>query len=116
MNPVATDSSRWSGPAGPTKTVSSENSTESLSTADRARPDALALYMRAVGEVPLLTAPQEIELATRIRRGDAAARDWMIRANLRFVIKIAREYENLGLPLLDLINEGNIGQIGRAHV
>jgi RNA polymerase primary sigma factor len=65
--------------------------------------------MRAVGEVPLLTAEQENELAARIRCGDAAARDWMIRANLRFVIKIAREYEHLGLPLLDLINEGNIG-------
>jgi RNA polymerase primary sigma factor len=65
--------------------------------------------MRAVGEVPLLTAEQENELATRIRCGDADARDWMIRANLRFVIKIAREYEHLGLPLLDLINEGNIG-------
>jgi RNA polymerase primary sigma factor len=65
--------------------------------------------MRAVGEVPLLTAEQENELATRIRCGDTAARDWMIRANLRFVIKIAREYEHLGLPLLDLINEGNIG-------
>jgi RNA polymerase primary sigma factor len=65
--------------------------------------------MRAVGEVPLLTAEQENELAARVRRGDAAARDWMIRANLRFVIKIAREYEHLGLPLLDLISEGNIG-------
>jgi RNA polymerase primary sigma factor len=65
--------------------------------------------MRSVGEVSLLTPAQEIELAARIRRGDEVARDWMIRANLRFVIKIAREYEHLGLPLLDLINEGNIG-------
>ena len=65
--------------------------------------------MRSVGEVPLLTPAQEIELARRIRNGDQAARDWMIRANLRFVIKIARGYEHLGMPLLDLINEGNIG-------
>ena len=105
----ASDASRWSAPADLTTTTSPASSTESLPTADRARPDALALYMRAVGEVPLLTPAQEIELAARIRSGDAAARDWMIRANLRFVIKVAREYENLGMPLLDLINEGNMG-------
>jgi len=69
----------------------------------------LALYMREVGEVPLLTPSEEVRLAACIKRGDQAARDHMIRANLRFVIKIAREYENLGMPLLDLINEGNIG-------
>jgi len=69
----------------------------------------LSLYMREAGEIPLLTPPEEIALAARIQRGDAAAREHMIRANLRFVIKIAREYENLGMPLLDLINEGNIG-------
>jgi RNA polymerase primary sigma factor len=109
MNTDDDDASGWSGPAGLTKTVSSENSIEALPIADRTRNDALALYMRAVCEVPLLTAAQEIELAARIRRGDVAARDWMIRANLRFVIKIAREYEHLGMPLLDLINEGNIG-------
>lgn len=69
----------------------------------------VSLYMREVGEVPLLTPEQEVKLAARIKRGDAAARELMIRANLRFVVKIAREYENLGMPLLDLINEGNIG-------
>ena len=69
----------------------------------------LALYMREAGEVALLTPQQEVALATRIQRGDDAAREHMIRANLRFVIKIAREYEHLGMPLLDLINEGNIG-------
>jgi len=99
----------WPAPAGFTKVLLPSAHSDSLSTAGRARPDALALYMRSVGEVPLLTAEQEIELAERIRRGDPAARDWMIRANLRFVIKIAREYEHLGMPLLDLINEGNIG-------
>jgi RNA polymerase primary sigma factor len=65
--------------------------------------------MRSVGEVPLLTAEEEMALARRIKAGDEAAREHMIRANLRFVIKIAREYEHIGLPLLDLINEGNIG-------
>jgi RNA polymerase primary sigma factor len=70
---------------------------------------ALNLYMREVGEVPLLTPEQEIQLAARIKRGDEQARDHMIRANLRLVVKIARQYEGLGLPLLDLINEGNLG-------
>jgi RNA polymerase primary sigma factor len=69
----------------------------------------LSQYMREAGEVTLLTPQQELELAARIQQGDAAAREHMIRANLRFVIKIAREYEHLGMPLLDLINEGNIG-------
>ena len=109
QNTSAFEPSRWSAPTDFTTASIPTNSTEALPTADRARPDALALYMRSVGEVPLLTPAQEIELAVRIRRGDAAARDWMIRANLRFVIKIAREYEHLGMPLLDLINEGNIG-------
>jgi len=72
---------------------------------------ALSFYMRRVGEVGLITPQQEIELAARIKNGDEAAREHMIRANLRLVIKIAREYEGLGLPILDLINEGNIGLI-----
>jgi RNA polymerase primary sigma factor len=67
------------------------------------------LYMREVGEVPLLTLAEEAQLAARIHAGDEAAREHMIRANLRLVVKIAREYDGLGLPLLDLINEGNIG-------
>lgn len=70
---------------------------------------ALALYMREVGEVDLLTVEEEVALAARIKRGDQAAREHMIRANLRLVVKIARDYEGLGLPLLDMINEGNIG-------
>ena len=71
--------------------------------------DPIRLYMREIGEVPLLTIKEEIVLARRIKRGDAAAREHMIRANLRLVVKIARDYENYGLPLLDLISEGNIG-------
>lgn len=70
---------------------------------------SLRLYLRDAIETPLLTAQQEIELGLRIQSGDGAAREHMIRANLRLVIKIAREYEDYGLPLLDLINEGNIG-------
>jgi RNA polymerase primary sigma factor len=71
--------------------------------------DSLSLYMREVGEVDLLTPEEEVKLAARIKRGDGKAREQMIRANLRLVVKIAREYEGYGLPLLDLINEGNIG-------
>ena len=71
--------------------------------------DAFQMYIRDVGQTMLLTPADEIALARRIRRGDAAAREQMIKANLRLVVKIAREYEGCGVPLLDLINEGNLG-------
>ena len=88
----------------PTTTTASEPvSTESMSG------DPIRLYMREIGQVPLLTVKEEIALAKRIKRGDAKAREHMIKANLRLVVKIARDYENYGLPLLDLISEGNIG-------
>jgi RNA polymerase primary sigma factor len=77
--------------------------------AESPRGDALQLYLREVGQVKLLTPKEEVALARRIKRGDKQAREQMIKANLRLVVKIAREYESLGLPLLDLINEGNIG-------
>ncbi len=67
------------------------------------------LYIREAVETPLLTPAEEIVLAGRIQSGDESAREHMIKANLRLVVKIAREYEDYGLPLLDLINEGNIG-------
>ncbi len=66
-------------------------------------------YLQEIGRFPLLTPEEEIELAGKIKKGDAAARERMINANLRLVVTIAREYANLGLPLLDLISEGNIG-------
>ncbi len=71
--------------------------------------DALVLYLREIGETKLLTPAEEIELSQRIKKGDKKAREHMIKANLRFVVKIAHDYEGSGLPLLDLINEGNIG-------
>ena len=71
--------------------------------------DTLLLYLREIGQVKLLTPAEEIVLAKRIKKGDEAAREHMIKANLRLVVKIARDYEHQGLPLLDLINEGNIG-------
>jgi len=71
--------------------------------------NGLTRYMREIGRIPLLTLQQEIELAGKIKKGDAEARERMITSNLRLVVTIARDYANLGLQLLDLISEGNIG-------
>ena len=70
---------------------------------------SLRLYLREISETPLLTLPEETALAKRIHKGDAAAREHMIKANLRLVVKIAKDYDGMGLPLLDMINEGNMG-------
>jgi RNA polymerase primary sigma factor len=72
---------------------------------------SIKIYLQEVSGTPLLTVQEEIELAARIEKGDQKARAWMIKANLRLVVKIAHDYSNLGLPLLDLISEGNIGLI-----
>jgi RNA polymerase primary sigma factor len=71
--------------------------------------DGLMLFMNAAGRYELLTAAEEVELAKRIERGDRAAKEQMINCNLRLVISIARRYQGLGVPLLDLIQEGVIG-------
>lgn len=69
----------------------------------------LETYLREINETPLLAAKQEKELALRVEAGDGAARDQMVRANLRLVVNIARSYPRRGLPLEDLIEEGNLG-------
>jgi RNA polymerase primary sigma factor len=66
-------------------------------------------YLRQITQIPLLSPEQEVKLALQIKRGDQRARTEMVIANLRLVVKMARDYANLGLPLLDLISEGNIG-------
>ncbi len=70
---------------------------------------SLKLYLREISKTPLLTIEEENSLADRIQKGDQAARDHMIKANLRLVVKIARDYSGYGLSLNDLISEGNIG-------
>ncbi|OYV04728.1 MAG: RNA polymerase subunit sigma [Verrucomicrobiales bacterium VVV1] len=70
---------------------------------------SLKLYLREISKTPLLTPEEEVELANRIKKGDKKARLHMISANLRLVVKIAQDYSNYGLPISDLISEGNIG-------
>ncbi len=75
-------------------------------------PDAdlvFRLYAREIGEVKLLTIDEEVALSREVRKGNAQARELMIKANLRLVVKIAHDFEGYGLPLLDLISEGNLG-------
>ncbi|MGD0649628.1 MAG: RNA polymerase sigma factor RpoD/SigA [Verrucomicrobiia bacterium] len=76
---------------------------------ERESENGIKIYLREIGKIPLLKPEDEVKLAARIKKGDKKARTKMIRANLRLVVKIAHDYSNLGLPLLDLISEGNIG-------
>ena len=71
--------------------------------------ESLQIYLQQISEIPLISVQDEIDLAAKIKNGDQDAREKMITANLRLVVKIAKEYSNIGLSLLDLINEGNIG-------
>ena len=75
----------------------------------RVAQSPLEIYLRDINETDLLTADQEKSLARRVQKGDAEARDWMVRANLRLVVNIARNYNNRGLAFQDLIEEGNLG-------
>ncbi len=79
--------------------------------------DTLSLdkYLHEIGKVELLTAEREVELAKKIRKGDNAALETLIKANLRFVVSVSKQYQNQGLSLSDLINEGNLGLIKAAQ-
>ncbi|MEM9445681.1 MAG: sigma-70 family RNA polymerase sigma factor [Verrucomicrobiota bacterium] len=70
---------------------------------------ALATYLEEISKIPLLSQKDEVRIAKKIQSGDTKAREEMIQANLRLVVKIANEYSGFGLPTLDLISEGNIG-------
>lgn len=78
-------------------------------TTDHGDDSVLSLYLRDINRIPLLTREQEVDCATRARDGDEAAKEHLVRANLRFVVNVAKKYQNQGLPLTDLISEGNIG-------
>jgi alternative sigma factor RpoH len=71
--------------------------------------DSIKAYLKDIRSIPLLTPKQEVDLAHRVQKGDKQAREQMIKSNLRLVISIAKRYVNLGVPLSDLIEEGNIG-------
>lgn len=80
----------------------------------RDEEQSLDLYLREIGETPLITAAEEVELAKKIKVGDQLALEKLTKANLRFVVSVAKQYQNQGLSLADLINEGNIGLIKAA--
>lgn len=72
-------------------------------------------YLQEIGKVDMVTPEEEVELARRIRTGDQAALERLVSANLRFVVSVAKKYQNLGLPLNDIINEGNLGLVKAAQ-
>ena len=76
---------------------------------------SLDKYLQEIGKVDLITAEEEVELAQRIREGDQIALEKLTKANLRFVVSVAKQYQNQGLSLPDLINEGNLGLIKAAQ-
>ena len=95
----------------PEKEKEKEPAPPPLQTSYETTTDALQLFLREAGRHPLLTAPQEVELAKRIEGGDMGAKSHMIQSNLRLVVSIAKNYRNQGLPFLDLIQEGTLGLI-----
>lgn len=77
--------------------------------------DPVQFYLRAIGRIKLLSAPEEIELARRIAKGDMVAKKRLVQSNLRLVVSVAKKYQGRGLPFLDLIQEGNLGLIRAAE-
>ena len=88
-----------------------ERPRRAATTTVEATTDALQLFLKDIGRVPLLTAADEVRLAKRIELGDQAAKQQMVEANLRLVVSIAKGYRGRGLPFLDLIQEGTLGLV-----
>lgn len=92
-----------------------DNDEDEIGSVSPLSDDAVKIYLREIGRVPLLNAKQEIELARAIKKGDINAKRKLVRHNLRLVVSIAKKYINRGLPFLDLIQEGNLGLIRAAE-
>lgn len=86
-----------------------DNRTEDEASSFSVSVSSLKQYLKNIGAINLLTPDEEMRLATEAKAGDTAARDKLIEANLRLVVSIAKKYQNIGVPLLDLIQEGNLG-------
>ena len=114
--PQAGERDRFKSNGAEGLSVEIETQTEAQSHKARSREPlpfdsgvAIRLYLREVGQVKRLTPQQQTELAARTKKGDRKARRQLITASLHLVVRIARNYEDLGLPLLDLVSEGNLG-------
>ena len=79
------------------------------------REGSLDQYLKEISQYPLIDKAEEARLAKGIKRGEGEALDKLVRSNLRFVVSVAKKYQNQGVPLSDLINEGNLGLIRAAH-
>lgn len=79
------------------------------------RSDCLDIYLNQISHLPLVTSEEEVELAARIREGDDEALHTLVNANLRFVVSVAKQYQSSGQPLVDIIEDGNLGLIKAAH-
>ena len=80
-----------------------------------AEMNSLATYLKEINQIPLLTAEEEIKYAKLAEKGDEYAKNMLVNSNLRFVVNVAKKYQNQGLPLMDLISEGNIGLMNAAE-
>ena len=108
---IVVDEEEFSLPTREDRKAGKKAEAEVPSLAPRASAESLSVYMKAISRIPLLTKKQERDLAARAKKGDRHARDMMIKANLRLVVAVARRYRGMGLPLSDLISEGNLGLI-----
>jgi RNA polymerase primary sigma factor len=91
------------------KTLESTDAVEPQKRAAADRENALSIYLKEISSIPLLTDKEVEEYSRLSKTEDKAAKEELIKANLRFVVHVAKKYQNMGLPMLDLISEGNIG-------